>query len=385
MKKLDPNFCDTVDVIKAAANWVRENCASVDESVMSILLKAAHMRRKEAAKKGDNDRSHAAFIKAIDYCVDQLRPLIKIKQIIQRHVSKSKEKEHATNNNRFAALNMDDSDDDDNKENEVASCETMSINELMAVEFLRKVNEQMEHHSSQFRQLKKMYSLWNYNSGLPEIEIIEQLMKAAAVVNLNIQTVGSEEQVHLNTIYRILAVVEQTEAIMDLSAVVPLFSPLTGTFQETESAAFVGDAIECAFRMPWPGPNDGQDDSKDGPKSKDDADDDGHKSQDDANDGSERRDDAIDGLECHRDDADDRLSGYKLLDHEFCCRWQLNKEIFRNVDAKFYFLLAQLRMQSRYPNTFQSHCAAAGFVDQDSWLTQYAFIGDTARPIMQTT
>jgi hypothetical protein len=358
-------FSDTVDGIRNAAKWIRENCTSVDESVMSKLLVATQKRRKEAAKKGDDDRGHKAFIDALDYCVHQLRPLNKKKQILQPTVAKSEEKEHAKNNNRFAAFNMDDSDDDEDKDNEVVSCQTLSINELIAAddrraaeEFLRKVNERMEHHSSQFRQLKKMYSSWKNNSGLPEIGIIEQLMKAAAEVNLNNQTVASEEQAlvaryeHLNTIYRILAVVEQTGAIFELLQFVRKLSPLAGTFRVADAAAFVGDAIECAFHMPWPGPNDGQDDSKDEPKSE--------------------------------DDADDGLSGYKLLDHEFCCRWQLNKETFRYVDAKFYFLLAQLRMQSRYPNAFQRHCATAGFENRESWLTQYAFIGGTARPIMQT-
>jgi hypothetical protein len=237
MEKIVPEgfFSDTVAGIRDAAKWIRANCTSVDESVMSKLLVATQKRRREAAKKGDDDRGHKAFIDALDYCVDQLRPLNKTKQILQPTVAKSEEKEHATNSNPFAAFNMDDSDDDDDKENEVVSCQPMSIIELIAaddrraaVEFLQKVNERMEHHSIQFRHLKKMYSSWKDNSCLPEIEIgiIEQLMKAAAEVNLNIQKVASEEQVlvaryeHLNTIYRILAVVEHPHEILKVSEVV---------------------------------------------------------------------------------------------------------------------------------------------------------------------
>lgn len=58
MKKLFPKgvFCDTVDGMKAAANWVGVNCTSVDESLIDALLEAIQKRWEEAKEK-DNDDS----------------------------------------------------------------------------------------------------------------------------------------------------------------------------------------------------------------------------------------------------------------------------------------------------------------------------------------
>jgi hypothetical protein len=113
-------------------------------------------------------------------------------------------------------------------------------------------------------------------------------MKVTSEDNLSIHMVASQEQKqvaqygHLNTIYRILAVVKYPQAIGQVSEFVWLNSPLRGKFRETNAVAFVSDALKCALREPWPGPNNGQDNANDGPKSQDDAND-GRESQDDAN------------------------------------------------------------------------------------------------------
>jgi hypothetical protein len=124
-------FCDTMDGMKATANWVGANCTSVDESLIDALLEAIQKRWEEAKEK--KKTMMIAFIDALEHCMDQLRPMDVTKQICQPHVVKSKQKEHDTNSNRYAALKMEDSDNDDEKENEVVF-QPRSVVELQAAD-----------------------------------------------------------------------------------------------------------------------------------------------------------------------------------------------------------------------------------------------------------
>jgi hypothetical protein len=309
-------YADTLVGLLNAADYVAEHLTAVEKPILDDLKLAIRVRKLVTSSGyygADGDDEHSRFIAALDYCWARLCPLVR--KTSRRtppaaEAVKTADKD-TTTENKFAALAVkedDSDDDDDDDDDDLPSAKavrpaldekshTMTLEELSqsedrvdAIIFLMTMDELMGHNATHFLKLKATYSRGRgVGSSQPATAaVIQPLMEAATAVNFSIHQVSMMEHElaaqheHLNTVYRVIAVVVIPVVVHDICVLVRCVSPRAQDFREADATAFAGDALECTFHL-------------------------------------------SDDLENHLENQ------FKALDDAFCSRWQLGKDDLRAV------------------------------------------------------
>jgi len=190
--------------------------------------------------------------------------------------------EHKAGGNRFAALRFEQDDDENDDEEDlplpssdvhlskpvepqrqsssssssIPSC--LTLKELIcgsdreaAILFLLTLDEVMGFNSKQYVALKRQLELNRERGDVPPLGIVQQILKASTVANFGIHYVQFLEEnltidfPHMNTIYRLVAVVVFPELTQELTAEVTSFNP---NFKPMDAKMFLGDCLERAMR-----------------------------------------------------------------------------------------------------------------------------------------
>ena len=329
---------------------------NIPDALINDLKLAIRVRRRVAKNYHQGgDQGHTHFLSTLVYCfavLRQLKPLVK-----KRATAQAAAQEDNPNENRFAALSMEQDDNDDDeadlpservaKPQEPPRPSRLTLEELMsgsdreaAILFLMTLDEIMGFNVQQYKMLKRNWVANNVDH-IPSSGIVEDILEASTVANLGIQYVQFLEQTlimdypHMNTIYRLMAVLVFPELTKDLTTEVTEKSPVGASFKETDAIMFLGDCLEKQIR----------------------------------------------------NQSDTSMIN---LTANFCEEWGMSRE---RVDA--YYLkgihilvaiqlpVAQTRSQNRF--LFDRAREFGANVQEGSWLRNYKFIGTADRSILMTT
>ena len=261
---------DYVQSLANAVDYLHDNQkTNITDSLLRDLKLAIRVRRRVAKNHHrGGDEGHSYFLSMLVYCfavLRQLKPLVK-----KRRTAQATAQEEDPIENRFAALSMEqDGDDDDEADlpsERVAKPEEpqlplrLTLDELIsgsdreaAILFLMTLDEIMGLNVQQYNTLKRNW-VRNNVAHQPPSGIVVDILEASTVANLGIQYVQFLEQTlimdypHMNTIYRLMAVLVFPELTKDLTTEVTEKSPVGASFKETDAIMFLGDCLEKTIR-----------------------------------------------------------------------------------------------------------------------------------------
>lgn len=360
---------DTVNAMMDAADYIAKNHSSVEKSLMDNLKMAIRWRMR-ASKwfEGQVDAGHSHFLVVLNYCWSRLGHLERTRMMPRNRKEQSSGDTDTTTalppfENQFASLAVDDEDEeeDDDDESDLptmslasprpdvdGSILALTVDELLgredrldAIMFLMALDEFMEQNATQFRKLKEAFQQCLRNQE-PPLSIVEHMMETAVAANCSIQQVAALEQElgmqheHLNTVYRVFAVLVLPEMTHELTRLVHQHSPKARQFREADAIAFLGDGLECGFRNP-----------------------------------------------------SDPHNHIKTLDAEFSHHWQLPADLLRtnmplNAASIAQFARVQVMLHQEKAMSRQLMSLMASHQIDQAWLPRAAFIGGKERPIAHT-
>ena len=253
---------DAVDYLEA------NNIRSIPLSLMNDLKLAIRVRQKVATSKyKGGDTGHSYFLSALLYCFAVLREL---KPLVKR-AHRSEQQEAERDENRFAALSVEENEEEDDEEEDLPSgsipkpvlpkvSSRLTLEDLMAgsdreaaILFLMTLDDIMSHNVLAYSTLKKAWARYTLEDYPPSV-IIEDLLEASTTANMGIQYVQYLEQTlaldypHMNTIYRLLSVLVFPELTAQLTEEIIKLSPIGPEFKEIDAKMFLGDCLERAVR-----------------------------------------------------------------------------------------------------------------------------------------
>ena len=255
-----------VQCLVDAVDYLHHNhISNVPDSLIKNLKLAIRVRRQvtKIQYKG-GDEGHTNFLSTLLYCFAVLRQL---KPLVKKASAPSKaQEEEEPNENRFSALSMEYDDDDDDEADlpshrvtkplEPQKPSRRTLDELIsgsdreaAILFLMTLDKIMSFNVLQYRGLKRAWASNKVNEQSPSC-IVEYLLEASTVANLGIEYVHFLEQKlatdypHMNTIYRVMAVLVLPELTEELSTEVNRELPIGMEFKEPDAMMFLGDCLE---------------------------------------------------------------------------------------------------------------------------------------------
>lgn len=276
---------NTIQLMDSAEYLANNDKIELEASFMKDLKLTLRVRQRVAkSMEGNGDDGHAFFIEVLKYCWK----ILLAKFLRQRGIVEDDEfdeKKENTNVNRYGALYMDGLDpdlneDEDDEGDEAGATEEKEANRpkttneefkrltfrdvlygddrSAAILFFDDVEEIMAVAVHQFKALKAQLranaTATDKKEGHDE-NVIPLLMEIAVGSSFAIQQVSMLEHVlavdhpHLNTIYRVFAVVACPDMIQIFSKLVQEHSPVANMYDiRTEIVQFVGDTMETAFR-----------------------------------------------------------------------------------------------------------------------------------------
>jgi hypothetical protein len=251
----------------------------VESTLMHDLKLALRVRKRVAqSMMGGGDEGHAYFNCILAYSWGKLRRKWKA----QRNVPESRRQqtptaapsyEEDTFVNRFSVLSDDDIEEDEQDEawfptNEIPRPATskpelrdITLEDIVhgddrqaVILFFLSLDELMGHNVDQYSKLKHEFQD-NQREQLPANVIAVHLMEAAAGSNFAIDQVSMLEQQlmieypHLNTVYKVLALLVMPACIQHVAQEVKTNSPRASDFDAQKDAVeFLGDCVEVGFR-----------------------------------------------------------------------------------------------------------------------------------------
>ena len=265
---------DYVQSLADAVDYLYDTqMTNVPDVLINDLKLAIRVRRRVAKNHHQGgDEGHSYFLSTLVYCfavLRQLKPFVKKSATAQSVVQ-----EDDPIRNRFAALSMEHDDgDEDDDEGDLPSERVakplepprplrLTLDELIlgsdreaGILFLMTLDDIMGLNARHYNMLKTMWGMITAHD-LPPSSIVEDILAASAVANLGIQYVQFLEQKlamdypHMNTIYRLLAVLLLPELTENLTTEVTEKSPIGARFKEADAIMFLGDCLEKALRNP---------------------------------------------------------------------------------------------------------------------------------------
>ncbi|KAL3932668.1 MAG: hypothetical protein SGBAC_010740 [Bacillariaceae sp.] len=277
---------NTIQLMDAAEYLANNDKIELETSFMKDLKLTLRVRQRVSKSMGgEGDDGHAFFIDVLKYCWK----ILLAKWIQQRGIvdeddddDDDDEKKKNTNLNRYGTLYMDGLDADLNEDEEDSADGDVTIEKVRpkttneefkrltfrdvlygddrsaAILFFDDVEEIMAVAVHQLQGLKNQLranATATDKSERQDEHVIPQLMEIALGSSFYIQQVSMLEHVlavdhpHLNTIYRVLAVVACPDMIQIFSKLVQDHSPVAKKYDiRTEIVQFVGDTMETAFR-----------------------------------------------------------------------------------------------------------------------------------------
>jgi len=255
------SLVDTVDCLTTLPS------VRISSSLMKNLATAIRVRMRVSAAKG-SDSGHSYFIAVLNYC------WVTLDKIREGKASSIDEEEEPENrdDNPFSILTPDDEDEDDDlddilpekdsirrpvkPEKEISLRELVSGSDYFRVHlFFITMDEMMGYIITKYQGLKR--DLRHHMPGRPESSYVEHVVECTMYANgilREIQRLENSLQLeheHLNTVYRMLAVLLLQEH-MDFFeiAVKEDHGSSLDLMKPKDLVKFFGDALECAFRNP---------------------------------------------------------------------------------------------------------------------------------------
>lgn len=253
----------SINFLVTAADWMVESNHVMDPMALQDLKSSIRVRSRIARHIfGGGDKGHAHLIKVLKFCwaLLVLLPRAERPAIIEEEESEE---------NRFAALGIENEDEDEEDEEMFPSSpiprpatvdEVMTLEDLMASDdrrdsiiFLLTLNELMGAVSEQYKAISQCMKS-NRRMGVPMSSMVENLIESAVATNMAIQQVQQLEMelqlqhTHLTTPYRLLSTLILPQFTTELAKIVREHA--SRPCSERDIATFLGDCIECFFRNP---------------------------------------------------------------------------------------------------------------------------------------